>query len=172
MLKTYILTKAALAEQPQLEGAIDLARQGNGILWVDVRSYSEVEINQIAQVFSLHPVEIDSLQDDYTRPHIYEYGDHFHANFTCIDWVNGEVVPHEFHVFLGKDYNHMRNYSESIASAIDGEINSLIKHAYDRTNVILTEHVEKLHKIAKYLLAEEKIDGPKFLELMTEQTFA
>ncbi len=71
-------------------------------------------------------------------------------------------------VFLGRDYNHMRNYSESVASTIDNEVNGLINNAYDRTQVILSEHIDKLNKIADYLLAEEKIEGVKFLELMNE----
>lgn len=71
-------------------------------------------------------------------------------------------------VFLGRDYNHMRNYSESVASTIDNEVNSLISNAYDRTHVLLSEHIDKLNKIAAFLLEEEKIEGPKFLELMNE----
>lgn len=73
-------------------------------------------------------------------------------------------------IFLGRDYNHMRNYSENIASAIDKEVNSFINNAYDRAHSILSDHIDKLDKIAAYLLEEEKIDGKKFLELMDEQT--
>lgn len=69
-------------------------------------------------------------------------------------------------IFLGKDYSHMKNYSENIASAIDKEVNSFINNAYDRTHTILSQNINKLNKIAEYLLVEEKIDGEKFLELM------
>lgn len=71
-------------------------------------------------------------------------------------------------VFLGRDYNHMRNYSESVASTIDNEVNSMINNAYDRTHKLLSEHIDKLNTIAEYLLEEEKIDGDKFLELMNQ----
>ena len=75
-------------------------------------------------------------------------------------------------IFLGRDYNHLQNYSESIASTIDNEINGLINNAYDRANTLLHEHTDKLNIIAQYLLENEKIDGEKFLELMNLETTA
>lgn len=71
-------------------------------------------------------------------------------------------------VFLGKDYGHTRNYSENIASAIDKEVKSFISNAYDRTHALLSQNIDKLNKIAEYLLIEEKIDGEKFKELMSD----
>lgn len=71
-------------------------------------------------------------------------------------------------IFLGRDYTHMRNYSENIASAIDKEVNDFITNAYDRTHTILSGHREKLDKIAQFLLEEEKIEADKFLELMSD----
>ncbi len=71
-------------------------------------------------------------------------------------------------IFLGRDYTHMRNYSENIACAIDKEVNDFITNAYDRTHEILSGHREKLDKIAQFLLDEEKIEAEKFLELMSD----
>ena len=73
-------------------------------------------------------------------------------------------------VFLGRDYNHLRNYSESVASTIDNEVNEIINNAYNRTHSILSEHIDKLNKIAEYLLEKEKIDGEKFIELMSQDS--
>ncbi|MBE6827823.1 MAG: ATP-dependent zinc metalloprotease FtsH [Ruminococcaceae bacterium] len=69
-------------------------------------------------------------------------------------------------VFLGKDYNHMRNYSESVASEIDSEIEDIVFKAYQRTEEILREHIDKLHKVAKELIKREKITGEEFKILM------
>jgi len=71
-------------------------------------------------------------------------------------------------IFLGRDYTHMRNYSENIACAIDKEVNDFITNAYSRTHEILSGHREKLDKIAQFLLDEEKIEADKFLELMSD----
>ena len=69
-------------------------------------------------------------------------------------------------VFLGKDYNHMRNYSENIASAIDEEVERIISEAYSRTENILTEHIDKLHLVAQTLVKLERINGEQFTALM------
>ena len=69
-------------------------------------------------------------------------------------------------VFLGKDFNHVRNYSESVASQIDEEIERIVKDAYSRTKEILSEHFDKLHAVAQALLKEEKIDGKEFEAIM------
>ena len=71
-------------------------------------------------------------------------------------------------VFLGKDYSNVRNYSESVASQIDEEIESIIRNAYGRTEKILTEHIDKLHIIAQNLFENEKMSGEEFAEIMNE----
>ncbi|MBQ5678108.1 MAG: ATP-dependent zinc metalloprotease FtsH [Clostridia bacterium] len=70
-------------------------------------------------------------------------------------------------VFLGKDYNHMRNYSENIAAVIDEEVERIIGDAYKRTETILTEHIDQLHIVAEALIKLEKIDKEQFESLMT-----
>lgn len=72
-------------------------------------------------------------------------------------------------VFLGRDYGHSRNYSENIASQIDEEMDSIINGAYKRTEEILSNHLDKLHKVAKILMVEEKIDGKRFKIIMEEE---
>ncbi len=69
-------------------------------------------------------------------------------------------------VFLGRDFNHTKNYSERVASEIDEEVRSIVESCYDRTRQLLTEHMDKLHLVAKYLKHYEKIDGPDFKKLM------
>lgn len=69
-------------------------------------------------------------------------------------------------VFLGKDYNSVRNYSENIAAQIDTEVEKIILDSYERCNKILTTHVDKLHLVAKYLIENEKIDEQDFADLM------
>ncbi len=69
-------------------------------------------------------------------------------------------------VFLGKDYNSVRNYSENIAAQIDTEVEKIILDSYERCNKILTTHVDKLHIVAKYLIDNEKIDEQDFADLM------
>lgn len=68
--------------------------------------------------------------------------------------------------FLGRDMGHIRNYSESTASAIDQEIHTIMMNAYNKTQSILTEHMDKLHEVAKFLYQNEKMSGEQFREVM------
>ncbi|MBR6479305.1 MAG: ATP-dependent zinc metalloprotease FtsH [Clostridia bacterium] len=74
-------------------------------------------------------------------------------------------------VFIGRDYGHVKNYSEETAAAIDKEIEKLIMQAYERAAEILRLHIDKLHLLARYLIEYEKIDGPVFEELMSDPDF-
>ncbi len=68
-------------------------------------------------------------------------------------------------VFLGKDFAHTRDYSESVAALIDEEISSIIDNAYKICQKLLSENMDKLHLVAEVLLEKEKIDGDEFITL-------
>lgn len=69
-------------------------------------------------------------------------------------------------VFLGRDIGRNRDFSEEIASKIDSEIKRLIDEAYMKAERLLTEHVEKLHDVAKALLVKEKLNADEFNALI------
>ena len=69
-------------------------------------------------------------------------------------------------VFLGRDFNNNKNYSEKIAAEIDDEIRSIIENAHEECKKILSEHIDKLHLIAGYLLRSEFMDGDMFKAAM------
>ena len=69
-------------------------------------------------------------------------------------------------VFLGRDYNNSRNYSESVAYDIDKEVKKLISGCYDRCNDIINSNMDKLETVAEYLIKHEKLDGKTFEKLM------
>ncbi len=68
--------------------------------------------------------------------------------------------------FLGKEMGHISNYSEQTASEIDEEIQSIISTAYEKTEKILKEHIDELHRLAGVLYEKEKIDGVEFQQVM------
>ena len=75
-------------------------------------------------------------------------------------------------VFLGMDYGRARDYSEATAAAIDKEVYDIISQAYAEAERLLTEHKDLLHKLAQYLIVNEKIDAPEFQKLMNDPAFA
>ena len=54
-------------------------------------------------------------------------------------------------MFLGRDFNHTRNYSENVAAEIDSEIREIIDTGYQQAEDILNAHMAELHKVAHYL---------------------
>ncbi len=68
----------------------------------------------------------------------------------------------EDEVFLGRDFNKIRNYSEEVASKIDNEMRRIIDNAYNKTERLLSENMEKLHNVAQALLEKETISGKEF----------
>lgn len=70
-------------------------------------------------------------------------------------------------VFLGRDINSSRNYSENVAAEIDTEVRKIIENAYEKAKKILEEHVDQLHFLSKYLLKFEKIDADEFEKIMS-----
>ena len=69
-------------------------------------------------------------------------------------------------VFLGRDFSSGKNYSEKTAADIDDEIRSIISAAYDKCRQILTEHIDKLHFVAEFLLKNESMDEEQFRAAM------
>ncbi len=69
-------------------------------------------------------------------------------------------------VFIGRDYQTTKSYSELTAGAIDEEVKRLIDRAYDHCHKLLTDNNDKLRELTEYLLKEESITGDQFRALM------
>ena len=72
-------------------------------------------------------------------------------------------------VFLGRDLAQAREYSEETAGVIDEETKRIVDEAYNRAKQILTDHVDKLHAVAKVLLEKEKIEADEFEKIFAEE---
>ncbi len=65
-------------------------------------------------------------------------------------------------VFIGRDYQNTKSYSEKVAGTIDDEVKSLIDKAYDQCAQILGRDEEKLMQVVEFLLAHETMSGTQF----------
>ena len=77
----------------------------------------------------------------------------------------GESQNHQ--VFLGRDINHQRNYSEEVASEIDKEVRKYMEEAYEACRKIITENRDKLELIAQALMERETLTAKELEELLT-----
>ena len=69
-------------------------------------------------------------------------------------------------IFIGRDYQSTKSYSEQVAGTIDQEVKLLIDRAYTQCRDILQKDSAKLQELADYLLANESITGQQFENLM------
>ena len=60
--------------------------------------------------------------------------------------------------FLGRDYGHQRDYSESIAAVVDSEIRELIENAHQEAFDILVANRETLDRLVEELLENETLN--------------
>ncbi len=77
-----------------------------------------------------------------------------------VSYLDGEEV------FIGRDYQTTKSYSEKVAGTIDDEVKTLIDRAYDHCKRILTENSEKLHAVVDFLLERESMTGEQFTAIM------
>jgi cell division protease FtsH len=69
-------------------------------------------------------------------------------------------------VFLARDMNKSRNYSESTAQIIDAEIKKFIDDAFSEATRILTENSDTVEKIALALLEYETLDASHLKDII------
>ena len=69
-------------------------------------------------------------------------------------------------VFIGRDYQTTKSYSEKTAATIDDEVKALVDKAYDHCRQILSDNSDKLRAIVDFLLEKESMTGEQFEAIM------
>ena len=69
-------------------------------------------------------------------------------------------------VFIGRDYQTTKSYSEKYAATIDDEVKALIDRAYDHCHKLLSENSEKIQAVVDFLLEKESMTGEQFEAIM------
>ena len=68
-------------------------------------------------------------------------------------------------VFIGRDYNKTRNFSDTVAHEIDIEIRKIMDECYKNATKILKENIDLVHLIANALLEKETLTHEEILYL-------
>ncbi len=83
--------------------------------------------------------------------------------------VYGET-NHE--VFLGRDFGHVKNYSEEKAALIDKEIQAFVDKAYKKAKDLLIKHRKEMTLLAKTLKERETLTRDEFVEVLEGKKLA
>ena len=73
-------------------------------------------------------------------------------------------------VFIGRDYEKTKPYSEQTAGQIDAQVQKIMREAYQRCEQILRDHAERLDKIAGFLMENENMSRAQFEAVMQDET--
>lgn len=70
------------------------------------------------------------------------------------------------HVFLGRDFGHVRDYSEEIATQIDSEMKKIIDKLYEDCKTLLMSKRKQMDALTQVLLDKETIDKEEFKDIV------
>ena len=73
-------------------------------------------------------------------------------------------------VFIGRDYEKTKSYSEQVASTIDEQVKLLMDKAYADCSKILKKDEDKLKAVVEYLMQYETMTGAQFADCMEGRT--
>jgi len=71
-------------------------------------------------------------------------------------------------VFIGKDYGHVKNYSEESAAKIDELVTKIINKAHAKTKEIVIKHKALVTEISEDLIKKETLTGEDFKKYFTK----
>ena len=72
-------------------------------------------------------------------------------------------------LFIGRDYQSTKSYSEKVAGTIDDEVKDLIDRAYRQCEQILRDNADKVNQVSDFLLSNETMSGSQFRACMEGQ---
>ncbi|HBK96476.1 MAG TPA: cell division protein FtsH, partial [Microcoleaceae bacterium UBA10368] len=74
-------------------------------------------------------------------------------------------------IFLGRDFTARSEYSEAIASRIDGQVRAIVAHCYEDARRIIRDNRTVIDRLVDLLIEKETIDGEEFRQIVAEYTF-
>ncbi|MEH2122166.1 ATP-dependent zinc metalloprotease FtsH2 [Nostoc sp.] len=71
-------------------------------------------------------------------------------------------------VFLGRDWTTRSEYSESIASRIDGQVRTIVEECYETSKKLIRDNRTVTDRLVDLLIEKETIDGEEFRQIVAE----
>ncbi len=93
------------------------------------------------------------------RDMIGRYG--MNKNLGTVSYLGGEEL------FIGRDFERTKSYSEKVAGTMDDEVKALMDRAYAHCTELLTRDAEKMKQVVDFLLKNETMSGKQFEQCMT-----
>jgi magnesium transporter len=82
----------------------DYLQRPDCFIWVALHDPSERMLEELQEIFGLHPLAIEDAQQGHQRPKIEEYGDALFAVLHIVEPASAEFSVGELAVFAGRNY--------------------------------------------------------------------
>ncbi len=69
---------------------------------------------------------------------------------------------------MGRDWTTRSEYSESIASRIDGQVRAIVEECYENSKKIIRDYRTVTDRLVDLLIEKETIDGEEFRQIVAE----
>ena len=150
MIKTYLFSEHETTEDVSLDNWQSLVEVESSLLWVDVRSVTQDDMDLLSKAFGLHTLALESVLDGYRRPHLIQFPNHFYVNMTMLKSTRADhgIKPVELHLFVGGKF---------VITAVKDEHSDAVDNA-------LEEYMNAPNLCARgpmyavYLLAEDLVE--------------
>lgn len=150
MIKTYLFSELETTQDVSLDNWQSLVEDKRSLLWVDVRSVTQDDMDLLSKAFGLHTLAVESVLDGYRRPHLFQFPDHFYVNMTMVKSTraNHGIKPMELHLFVGGKF---------VITAVKDEHSDAVDNALEEyTNA--PNLCARGPMYAVYLLAEDLVE--------------
>ena len=114
---------------------------------------------RIAEALELDDISTGASNDiqratEIARDMVARYG--MSRRLGTVSYTGGDEI------FVGRDYEKTKTYSERVAGEIDEEVKFVVDEAYEKCRAILEEHREQLRAVADYLMEHDTMSRDQF----------
>ena len=118
---------------------------------------------RVAEDLFLHDISTGASNDidratKLARDMVARYG--MCEKLGTVSYTGGEEL------FIGRDFEKTKSYSEKVAGTIDDEVKAIIDRAYAQCKEILSRDSDKMRTIVEFLLEHETMTGKQFSQCM------
>ena len=88
------------------------------------------------------------------------------AKYGMTERIGAVSYDNDSEIFVGRDFEKTKSYSEKTASAIDEEMKRIMDEAYAKCESILKQNDEKLREVASFLIEHTNMSRAQFEQCM------
>lgn len=103
-IRAYLFDADGTDREAELDEKLVEGLTDRQLLWVDVTSWDQAELNHISSLLHLHRESVKNLLNPIGRPRLDNYGQYFQVNVVAVSEVDHRYQPIALDLFSGPNY--------------------------------------------------------------------